>query len=176
MSFTIPVLETARLILRGHRITDLDAELALWSDPAVVRYIGGKPSTREEAWARLQRYVGHWALAGHGFWHVRERATDRFVGETGMGDFQRALPADAAASFHGVPEAGWVLAPWCHGQGYATEAMTAVLAWTDAAHPRSVCMIDPDNAGSLRVAAKLGYRPLGATTYHGAAVLTFARG
>src|SRR5256885_9467914 len=29
-----------------------------------------------------------------------------------------------------------------HGKGYATEAMTAVLAWSAAAHPRTVCMID----------------------------------
>jgi len=170
MTLTIPVLETARLTLRGHGAADLDDSFALWSDPEVVRHISATPSTREQVWARVQRYVGHWALAGYGFWQVRERATDRFVGEVGMADFKRemAIALDA-------PEAGWVLAPWSHGQGYATEAMTAVLAWAAAAHPRTTCIINPANTGSLRVAAKLGYREIGRATYNQAPVIAFER-
>lgn len=167
----VPVLETPRLILRGHGAGDLDDSLALWSDPEVVRYISGKPSTREEVWSRLLRYVGHWALAGYGLWHVRERATDRFVGEAGLADFKR----DMAFSFDGAPEAGWVFAPWSHGRGYATEAMAAVLAWAAATHPRTVCMISPGNAASLRVAAKLGYREIARTDYRTSDVIVFER-
>ena len=171
MTAAPPVLETARLTLRAHRASDLDDVVALWSDPAVVRYIGGIPATREDAWGRLQRYAGHWALAGHGFWQVRERATDRYAGDVGLADFQRGL----ALPFDGAPEAGWVLAPWSHGTGYATEAMTAILAWAAPAHPRTVCIIHPDNAASLRLAAKLGYRELGRDTYHGSPIIAFER-
>jgi RimJ/RimL family protein N-acetyltransferase len=167
----VPVLETPRLILRGHRVGDLDDSLSLWSDPVVVRHISGKPSSREEVWSRLLRYVGHWALAGYGLWHIRERATDRFVGEAGLADFKR----DMAYSFDGAPEAGWVFAPWCYGQGFATEAMTAVLAWADAAHPRTVCIINPGNLASLRVAAKLGYRELAHADYHATEVVVLER-
>ena len=172
MILAAPVLETARLTLRAHRASVLDAVLALWSDPGVVRHIGGIPATREEAWGRLLRYAGHWALAGHGFWQIRERATDRCVGDVGLADFQRGL----ALAFDTAPEVGWVLAPWSHGAGYATEAMTAVLAWAAPAHPRTVCIIHPDNAASLRLAAKLGYRELGRDTYHGSPVVAFERG
>ncbi|HMG55769.1 MAG TPA: GNAT family N-acetyltransferase [Kofleriaceae bacterium] len=168
----VPVIETPRLILRGHGIADLDDSLALWSDPEVTRHIGGKPSTREDVWARLLRYIGHWAVSGYGFWQVRERATDRFVGEVGIAEFHR----DLAFSFGGAPEAGWVLAPWSHGRGYATEAMTAVLAWSAAAHPRTVCIIDPDNAASQRVAARLGYREIGRAPYRSVEVIVFERG
>lgn len=170
-TFSVPVLETARLTLRGPRAGDLDDSLSLWSDPQVVRHIGGKPSGREDVWARVLRYIGHWAVAGYGFWQVRERATDRFVGEVGLADFQR----DLAFSFDGAPETGWVLAPWSHGKGYATEAMTAVLAWSAAAHPRTVCIIDHDNLASLRVAAKLGYREIGRADYKAAEVIVFER-
>jgi RimJ/RimL family protein N-acetyltransferase len=172
MQFQIPTLETDRLTLCAHRAEDLDDELALWSDPEVVRHISGKPSSREEVWARLLRYVGHWAVNGYGFWQIRERATNRFVGDTGLADFKRglALPLD------GVPEAGWVLAPWSHGKGYATEAMTAVLAWADEARcPHTVCIINPGNTSSIRVAAKLGYREVGRTPYHGVDVIAFER-
>ncbi len=171
MTVYVPILETPRLILRGHRATDLDDSLSLWSDPEVTRHIGGRPSGREEVWARVLRYIGHWAAAGYGFWHVRERATDRFAGEVGLADFKR----DLAFSFDGAPEAGWVFAPWSHGRGYATEAMTAVLAWSAAAHPRTVCIIDPDNAASRRVAARLGYRELAPAEYKASPVIVFER-
>jgi RimJ/RimL family protein N-acetyltransferase len=171
MTLPVPVLETSRLILRGPRASDLDDSLSLWSDPAVTRHIGGRPFGREDVWSRILRYIGHWAVAGYGFWHVRDRATDRFVGEVGLADFQR----DLTISFDGAPETGWVLAPWSHGKGYATEAMTAVLAWSEAAHPRTVCIIDPPNLASRRVAARLGYRELGLADYRTTQVIVFER-
>jgi RimJ/RimL family protein N-acetyltransferase len=166
----VPVLDTPRLVLRGHRVTDLDDAFAMWSSPVVTR-ITGKPLSREEVWARLLRYIGHWAVHDYGLWQIRERATDLFVGEAGLADFQR----DLAFSFDGAPEAAWVLAPWAHGRGYATEAMTAVLAWSAAAHPRTVCIIAPDNAPSLRVAARLGYGEIGRADFKGSPILVFER-
>lgn len=172
MSVNIPILETERLVLRGYRVEDLDEAAAMWSDPQVTRHIGGKSLGREEVWARLLRYLGHWSVAGYGFWQIRERATGRFIGECGLADFKR----DLALSFEGAPEAGWILASWSHGQGYATEAMTAVLAWSAAAlHRRTVCLIDLANVGSLRVAAKLGYREFARTDYKGVEVLVLER-
>ena len=123
-------------------------------------------------WTRLLRYVGMWALLGFGYWVVRERDTGRFVGEVGFADFRREIspPLDA-------PEAGWVLAPWAHGRGFATEAVRAALAWGDAhlAAPRTVCMIAPENAASIRVAQKLGFREFGRTSFKGDDTLLFQR-
>jgi RimJ/RimL family protein N-acetyltransferase len=167
----VPVLESPRLILRGHRADDLCDSLTLWSDAEVVRHIFGTPQGREEVWARVLRYIGHWAVAGYGFWHVRERATDRFVGEVGIAEFQRDLPV----SFDGAPEAGWALVPSAQGKGYATEAMNAVLAWSDAAHRRTVCIISPVNVGSVRVAAKLGFREIARTEHKTSEVIVFER-
>lgn len=166
----VPVLDTPRLVLCGHRVTDLDDSFAMWSAPEVTR-IHGRPLSREEVWARLLRYIGHWAVHDYGLWQIRERATDRFVGEVGIADFRR----DLAISFDGAPEAAWVLAPWAHGRGYATEAMTAVLAWSAAAHPRTVCIIAPDNARSLRVADRLGYREIGRADFKGNPIIVFER-
>jgi len=168
----VPVLETARLRLRGHSLADFDASAAMWADPAVVRYISGKPCTREESWGRLLRYPGHWALLGFGFWLIEEKASGRFVGEGGFGDFKRAIePAFDA------PEQGWALAPWAHGRGYASEAVAAMLGWGAAHFGRGdfVCMIAPENAPSLRVAAKAGYREYARTSYKGAPSLLLRR-
>jgi RimJ/RimL family protein N-acetyltransferase len=171
MTPIVPTLETERLTLCGHRPEDLDDCFAMWADPQVTRYISAKPASREEVWSRLLRYIGHWSAAGYGIWLVRERATGRFVGETGIADFKR----DIAVSFDGAPEAAWVLAPRAHGKGYATEAMSAVLAWSDAAFPRTVCLISPGHTVSLRVAEKLGYRELTRTDYKKSEVIVLER-
>jgi RimJ/RimL family protein N-acetyltransferase len=169
----VPVLETGRLILRGHTLADFDESAAMWGDPLVTRHIGGRPSTAEESWARLMRYAGMWALLGYGYWVVRERDGGRFVGEVGLADFRREI----TPSLDGAPEAGWALAPWAHGRGYATEAVRAALAWGDAhlAAPRTVCMIAPENSASIHVAEKCGFRELTRATYKGEETLLFER-
>jgi RimJ/RimL family protein N-acetyltransferase len=151
----IPVLETARLRLRAHRLDDFDASFAMWSDPAVTRYIGGKPSTEQQTWSRLLGYAGHWSLMGFGYWVLEEKSTGRFGGELGFANFRR----DIAASMRDVPELGWALASPFHGMGYATEAVRAAVAWGDAhlESARTVCLIDPENLASIRVAQKCGY-------------------
>ena len=159
----VPVLETERLVLRGHRPQDFKDCLAMWADPEVVRYISGKPQTAEEVWAKMLRMVGHWSVLGYGFWVVSEKATGRFVGEAGFGRFKR----DFEPGFGDDPEVGWGLASWAHGKGYAGEAVRAALAWGERRFDgaRMVCMIAPENTPSLRLAGKLGFREYGRATY-----------
>ncbi len=168
-----PELESERLQLRPHRAGDLDDSFALWSDPRVVQFISGRPSTPQQAWSRLMHYAGHWALLRFGYWALVEKASGAFVGEAGLADFHREIDA----SMRNVPEAGWVLAPRFAGKGYATEAVRAVLAWSDA-HldaARTVCMIDPQNLASIRVAEKCGYREFDRTTFESGPALFFER-
>lgn len=161
---TAPVVETERLRLRGHRLADFDHSAAMWADPNVTRFIGGKPSAREDSWRRFQTYVGHWALLGHGFWLIEEKASGRFLGEGGFGTFKR----DITPAFE-APEQGWAFAPQAHGQGYAFEAMSAAIAWGEKHFGRRdfVCLIAPENAPSLRLAEKLGYREYARAPYRG---------
>jgi [ribosomal protein S5]-alanine N-acetyltransferase len=59
-------------------------------------------------------------------------------------------------------EIGYTLLPEAQGLGYATEATAALIEWTFA-HTKVaqiIAQIDPTNAASLRVAAKLGMRVL----------------
>lgn len=139
----------------------------------MARYLGGKVLDPEAAWARLLRAAGHWDLLGFGFWTVRERQSGRFVGEVGLGRFHRNL----VPSFGEMPEMGWVLARWAQGQGYAEEAVRAALGWAQAELPaeRVACMIDVDNAASLRLAGKLGFSAYSRTTYDGTPVILLDR-
>jgi RimJ/RimL family protein N-acetyltransferase len=169
----IPAVDTERLTLRAPRLEDFEESFAMWSEPTVTRYVGGKPSTREEMWNRLLRYVGHWSVLGFGFWVVREKATGRFVGEVGVADFRR----DIEPSLGGAKEAGWVLSPWAHGKGFATEAVRAALAWTEERFgpERVVCIIDPGNEASVRVAHRCGFREFALGTYKGEPTRMFER-
>ena len=149
------VIQTPRLTLTPPTLADFDDYADLWADPTVVRFMGGVPFARPVAWARFQRQAGGWALRGFGTWIVRERESGRFVGEAGFQDFKR----DITPALGPEPEAGWMLAPRSHGQGLASEAVAAAHAWADArfGEPRTVCMIDPGNASSLRLATRMGY-------------------
>lgn len=157
------MLETARLRLRPHRADDLDALLAMWSDPVVTRYIGGKPSTEQQTWMRLLGYAGHWSLLGFGYWAVEEKASGAFAGELGFANYKREI----APSMREVPELGWALASHAHGRGFATEAVQAVVAWGDAnlRSDRTVCLINVENVASIRVAEKCGYRVFERTAF-----------
>ena len=156
----VPVIETPRLLLRPHCPADLPDCAVMWADPVVTRFTSGRAFNREEVWARLLRYAGHWLWLDYGFWAMQDKATGAFAGELGFAEVER----DMNPKFD-VPEAGWVLAPQFHGRGYGSEALAAVLAWADARMPATTCMIHPENAPSLRLAAKFGYREQGRTLY-----------
>jgi RimJ/RimL family protein N-acetyltransferase len=169
----IPTLVTERLILRGHRLEDFADCSAMWGDPEVTRFIGGRAFPKDEVWTKLLRYVGHWSVLGFGFWVLEEKHTGRFVGEVGFADFKR----DLQPSIEGIPEVGWVLAPWAQCRGLATEAVRAALGWGASHLPsqRTVCLISPENVASIRVAEKCGYREFHRTTYKNQPTVLFER-
>jgi RimJ/RimL family protein N-acetyltransferase len=168
-----PTIETLRLRLRRHEISDYEASAAMWADENTVRFISGRPSTHSQSWGRVLNYAGLWAMLGFGYWAVEERATGVFVGEVGFADFKR----DIAASMRNVPEIGWALVPRAQGKGCATEAVSAAVAWADAnlASLRTVCMIAPENAASIRVAQKCGFTKFDSASYNEQPVLFYER-
>lgn len=64
------IVETDWLRLTLHESADFGPLAEMWSDPAVVRHISGKPATAQESWARLLRYRGLWPVLGFGYWAV----------------------------------------------------------------------------------------------------------
>ena len=166
-------LETARLVLDAHTAEDFGPLTAMWADPEVARYIGGRPSTPQESWMRLLRYGGLWPLLGYGYWAVREKLSGRYLGDLGFADFHR----ECEPSIIGVPEAGWAIASWAQGRGFAREALSAALRWLDGERrfERSCCLIAPENAVSLHLAERHGF--VGGTTiqFKGEDTLLFYR-
>ena len=172
-SFTIPVVETKRLVLRAHSADDLDHSFALWSHPTTARFIGALTTTRAEAWQRLLRYPGLWAVLGFGYWAVFDKTSGEFIGECGFADFHR----DITPSLRGIPELGYAVMPNAHGTGIASEMVSGAQDWIDTAMncPRCVAIINPENAASIRVAEKSGYTVWQDTEFGGKPVRLFER-
>lgn len=169
----VPTLDTSRLHLRPHQLSDFSDCCALWGNPEVTRHIRPQPFTPEEVWSRLLRHAGHWSLLGFGSWAITDKLSGGFLGEVGFLDYHRDIHPPLPLA----PEVGWVLAPNAHGKGLATEAVQAALAWGDNhfGRVRMNCIITAQNAPSLRVAEKCGFRNPQSITYHEEPLLLFSR-
>jgi RimJ/RimL family protein N-acetyltransferase len=143
----VPVLETARLVMRGFTADDFEPYAAATADPEVQRFIGGSMG-RAMAWRSLAMNIGHWHLRGYGQWALERRADGRTIGRAGLWNPE---------GWFGV-EVGWRLDRDVWGNGYATEAARAALdwAWASLETDRVLSVIDPRNTASMRVAERLG--------------------
>ncbi|WP_424969254.1 GNAT family N-acetyltransferase [Dinoroseobacter sp. S76] len=144
-------ITTERLTLRLPEVRDLAPYTAYCRSPR-ARFVGG-PFSTVQAFEKLSAMAGHWTLRGFGRLVFHETATGAQLGHVG------ALQLDAAEP----PEMTWTL--WraeSEGQGYATEAARAFLARIapQLGLTRMLIRLDRDNHASLRLAARLGARPL----------------
>ena len=114
-------LHTDRLNLRRWRDSDLEPWAAMNADPEVREHLGDV-LTCEESDASVARFQAEFDQRGYGWWAVEVRATGEFIGFSGLDQ------VDDGMVFSGV-EIGWRLARSAWGQGYATEAALAVLAY-----------------------------------------------
>jgi RimJ/RimL family protein N-acetyltransferase len=149
----MPRLETERLILRGFEPADLDDFAASYADPAVMRYLGrGLPRTREETLSRLTAAQFRWQQYGLPLWAVVLKEGECWIGRCG---FQ---PRDDAAPQ--VVELAFSYARWSWGNGYATEAARACIAYAfdQMGWESIIARARPGNLASLRVLQKLGFR------------------
>lgn len=168
-----PFVETPRLILRGRTLDDFPAVAAMQADAAVMRYIAGAPVSEEDAWSKFARMEGFWALTGVGFWLVEEKASGDVIGEVGLADFKRAIDPPLGST----PEYGWMFAAAAQGKGYASEALAAALQWGDRRFPGAgfCCIIDEENAPSVRLAERHGFQRERNALYKGKPVTVWRR-
>ena len=158
------MISSPRLALRPYRIEDFEAYSEM---------VAASGLTREDAWNRLLRYIGHWEVFGFGLFAALDGQTGVLVGEAGLARFGRNL----GPAFDEAPEASWTVAPAARGRGLASEAAEHAHAWFEGAfgRKRTVCLVDRENAASMRVAAKLGYTAFSETTYRGTSFVMLER-
>jgi len=146
-----PPLLTERLALRAFAPTDAAFVLALVNSPGWLRYIGDR-GLRTAADAEASLAHGPIAsCARHGFelLHVSRREDGAPVGMCGLLKRDTLPDGDLGFAFLGAHE----------GRGYASESGHAVLERARQRHGlrRLAAIVQPGNAASRRVLAKLGF-------------------
>jgi RimJ/RimL family protein N-acetyltransferase len=168
-----PRIETDRLVLRAWRKDDFSPWHDILHEDEVARFLGGTGGTKEDVWRRLAGAVGSWPLLGFGGWAVTLKGTGELVGTVGLFNAWRALEP----AFGEEPEMGWIFKPAVQGLGLASEATRAVLGWAQAnLEPTPVwAIIHPENEASMRLAARLGFEPVGEVLYEDEPTLVLKR-
>ena len=149
-----PTLTGSRVRLRPWRTDDVDAvcrrlpgrrDPALDAGPRALR-AGARRGVRGR-----HRRRDTWAEGGALF-AVEPRDGGPLVGSIGL-----FPPSD------GFAEAGYWTAPGARGQGFTAEALGLLSGWAfdDVGVRRVELRVDPDNAGSRRVAERAGFRAEG---------------
>lgn len=146
-NFTIPTLETERLILREFREeSDFDFYAEFYASERTQFY--GGPLDRPSAWRAAAAMMGHWVIRGYGAWAVEEKSSGQFCGIVGLW-FPEGWPER---------EITWSIIESRQGRGIAAEAAVRAkvyafetLGWS-AVHS----CIAAENLPSIRLAEKLG--------------------
>lgn len=154
------VLETDRLLLRPWRVAEAVVQRELWSerDPRVPphrRIDGdGHPTVAE-----LEEAIRTSQSSSIGLLAVERKAVGDVVGYCGLVDSGRGSADE--------PELAFELLRRVWGQGYATEAASAVLDWARSlGHDRLWATVWDWNTASRRVLAKLGFTETGREEVH----------
>jgi ribosomal-protein-alanine N-acetyltransferase len=144
------LLETERLVLSGWRLDQVDDLVRLHGTHNVARYLtlSGEPWTFDQARKAVEHWIDLFSTRRLGKLRLTRKADGRFIGRAGYGLYPPT----------GEPELGFALFEEHQGQGYATEAATALRDWifreTDV--PRFLGFADTRNAASLAVLRKIG--------------------
>lgn len=144
-------LTTDRLLLRQWRDSDREPFAALNADPAVMEHFPAL-QTREQSDTLIDRNIPELDGRGWGLWALEVKDTGEFIGFTGLN-----VPTFEAPFLPGV-EIGWRLAKGAWGNGYASEAARAALAYAfgPAGLDEIVSFTATTNLPSQRVMQRIG--------------------
>jgi RimJ/RimL family protein N-acetyltransferase len=135
---------------------DAEALAGVFLDERMYRFTGGQPGTLDDLRAAFGRIEAQRTNARDGTaqrnWTVRRRADGQAVG------MLQAVVADCGRG----AEIAWAVGvPW-QGQGIASEAAHAVVAWLEAHGVRTITAhINPGHHASVGVATQVGLHPTG---------------
>lgn len=155
------LLETDRLILRTIQETDAPVLHALDQDPQVMRFLGPNlfPTLEAQRLRIVEQFLPYYQRKpGFGFWGLARKSDRCLLGWVVLRpalDYRYAREARFTRQDH---EIGWRLHQHAWGQGFATEAARALMAYglQQLGVQRVVACAREDNRASIHVMEKIG--------------------
>ncbi len=146
-----PILMTPRLRLRQFREDDVEAMHGCFTDVESMRYWNTPLHTKRIETERAVRRFIDCTPSYYRFWAVADKTTDRCLGLVNYHDGHIRNKRVAI---------GYIVDPAHWRQGVATEAVSAMIrfCFQDLGLHRLQAFIHPDNAPSLKLIEKLGFR------------------
>jgi RimJ/RimL family protein N-acetyltransferase len=155
-------LNTARLVLRKVVPADVDAMIALHSDPDAVRHRPEGVADPEHSRLLFASWLDHWAEFGFGYWAIELAGTGELAGFGGL-----QLAYGEGGTYLNV---FYRLFPRFWGHGYAPEMVAAAVEWGRREFPELPIMIitPTENLPARRVAEKMGFTEVRTAYFQGA--------
>lgn len=155
------ILTTPRCMIRELALDDLDDLFELYAQDGLAKYV--EPLyPKEEEIAYQRAYIDNmYRYYGYGMWLIFRRDSKKLIGRAGLE--HRAYPEGTEL------ELGYLIAPEEQNKGYATEVCRSIIdfAKKELDFPRLNCLIQPENAVSIHLARRLGFRFLERTELTG---------
>jgi RimJ/RimL family protein N-acetyltransferase len=144
-------ITTTRLDLTRPIPADIDAMLTIIGSPEATSHNpSDRLTSREQAQELFRSWDRQWETRGIGYLTIRRRDVPEPLGFCGV----------KVVNFHGTEALNlyYRLAPAAWGQGIASEAATAVVAWAKTQEPTkpTIARVRPKNHASAKVALKAG--------------------
>ena len=142
-------MSSSRLGFRTWTQDDLNLAIGLWGDADVTKLTGG-PFDAGQVRERLENEIGNQQDFGFQYWPIFWLDSGRHVGCCGL------RPRQIGS---GVLELGFQIRRDAWGQGIASEASDAVIAWAKAqGFSALIAGHHPQNHASRQVLRRLGFR------------------
>jgi [ribosomal protein S5]-alanine N-acetyltransferase len=151
------ILQTDRLEVTSWLSSDIDDLFVVHSDAETMRYVRqGRPETRAETVALIDRYIAEHATMGFTTWRIVD-LDNHLVGRAGFRPRQDGR------------ELGYTVRRDLWGQGLATEVGAALVGWhlTHAAGCPLYAYVAVENPASRRVLEKIGFTVIGREDHSG---------
>ena len=148
-------IRSARLSLTPLAVADADEMVRVLSGAALYTFTGGSPPSLSELRAGYARVAAGRSPDGREEW--RNWIIRREPGRAAIGYVQATIVDDGTRA-----EIAWVVGLSWQRQGFASEAVRALVAWLDARAVTAIqAHIHPDHAASAAVARRAGLVPTG---------------
>ena len=150
-------MRSARLSLIPLAVADADEMVGVLSGAALYAFTGGTPPGLGELRARYARLAAGRSPDGHEEW--RNWIIRREPHRAAVGYVQATIAGGGTRA-----EIAWVVGLSWQRQGFAAEAVRALVAWLDARGVTAIqARIHPDHVASAAVARRAGLVPTGQT-------------